>query len=72
MGVYFRTSDRSGVGIPWLLYVFVVLPVQAMWLFAKVLVYVFATVAAAAIVVVVFVVSAIRRWRGHEENRPPA
>lgn len=39
MGVYYRTGQRSAVGVPWWIYLFFVLPLQVAYLFLKAFVY---------------------------------
>lgn len=65
MSVFLRTGRDSAVSVSWPVYVFFVLPIQMIWLFAKALVYVFA----AAIAVIVFVSHFI--WTRWNERKPP-
>lgn len=65
MGVFFRTGEGSAVSFPWPVYLFVILPVQMMWWFAKFLVIVFAAAAAAVIF------AAHWAWAWWNERRPP-
>lgn len=69
MAVFFKTGENTAASVSWPVYFFLVLPMQAVWLFVKALVYLYAAVA----VVVVFVCTwTYQRWRDHKESRPPA
>lgn len=41
MSVYFRTGENTAIGVPWWVYVCLVLPLQLLWWFGKALVLVF-------------------------------
>lgn len=68
MSVFFRTGEGSAVSFPWPVYIFVILPVQAMWLFAKYLVIACAAIVAAVVFVSVWT---YKRVRDHAKSRPP-
>lgn len=65
MGVFFRTGENSAIGVSWWFYLFVVLPLQVMWLFVKALVYVFAAAGVAVAFAAHFV------WDRWNERKPP-
>lgn len=71
MAVFFRTGENSAASISWPTYVFLVLPFQLLYRFAKMIVLAFKWLAVGIAALVTLAVSAIRSVRRHEEDRPP-
>jgi len=66
MGVLFRTGENTAASVSWPIYLLVVLPLQLLFGFYKVLI-----LAAKWLIIGIAAASSFLRHR-HEENRPPA
>jgi len=76
MSVFFKTGDNMAVGVPWPVYLFVVLPFQALWWMTRLVWLFFKAVGlflvAAWAVALVLVRTVRSRQSGDDEERPPA
>ena len=76
MSVFFKTGDNMAVGVPWPVYLFVVLPFQALWWMTRLVWLFFKGVGLFVMLAGSLILAGVRAARarvaGDDEERPPA